>query len=258
MWSDEKKGKKMKIILIAISIFISTSCSITRLSRSHKDVHVDIKPYLDKAISVSKGRLKKEDFKNLTMGFKTYDGVNNVVGTCWPMPWLTEIDISKEWWTYNKSPLVRFELILHEVGHCVLNRAHTQKHHTSNSFTQWFENAMFKIGVLKEKDRLYDGCPSSIMHPYTLSKSCFITHYLYYIEELFSEISYEDFQKKSSFNLSVRKYCAKPKIINHTDKWTKKDIETLKLSKKRCFDIYKSCMKTFIKKEELTYNVICE
>ena len=164
------------------------------------------------------------------------------------MPWLTEIDISKKWWENNKSPLMRFELVLHEIGHCVLHRSHTERNYTSNGITKWFEDMLFSLNVIKEKDRLYDSCPASIMHPYTINEHCFKKHYLYYTEELFSKIPYNKFAEKYSFQIYFGNNCKIPKIINETNEWNDEDQSTFNRSKKRCLKLYNTCLKTFIKK----------
>lgn len=247
----------MKTLFLILTFLFTTSCSSARMSRKHEGIDPKIQPYIEETIIASKGRLTKEHFEDLTAGFKKYEK-GTTAGTCWPMPWLTEIDISEDWWYYNQSSLARFELILHEVGHCILKRHHTEKHYSSNGISQWFESMLFKTGILKEKDKLYDGCPSSIMHPYVLSESCFMKHYLYYIEELFSEITYEEFSKKHSFNLYINDTCRIPRIVNKTNKWNEFDRKALERSKKRCIEIYGSCLKTFIKTNEQSYQVICE
>ena len=53
--------------------------------------------------------------------------------------------------------------------------------------------------------------------------------------------------------------CPKPEIINNTNVWTKRDQITLDHAKLRCKELFNDapCLKRFVKKEELVYNVIC-
>lgn len=52
--------------------------------------------------------------------------------------------------------------------------------------------------------------------------------------------------------------CPAPTIINKTNTWSNFDTETLNRATKRCPEIFEgTCLKTFIKKEELLYNAIC-
>lgn len=83
-----------------------------------------------------------------------------IVGYCQLSPGLVPtVVISTEY--FNEiADAQREELIFHELGHCVLDRGHTAT-------------------------ALGDGCPSSIMDPYTLDPYCYSEHYEYYKEELF-------------------------------------------------------------------------
>lgn len=62
---------------------------------------------------------------------------------------------------------------------------------------------------------------------------------------------------KTFFMLSLA--CPPTMIINKTDVWTNEDQKVLAGTKVRCGEIYKDapCVKKFIKKEELLYNVVC-
>lgn len=54
--------------------------------------------------------------------------------------------------------------------------------------------------------------------------------------------------------------CPESLIINETLTWVKQDDISLKVAKAGCKKYYgsNSCLKTFIKKEELRYHVICK
>lgn len=87
------------------------------------------------------------------------------VGVCkkWNNSSYREIQIDREYWN-NASELSRKQLILHELGHCELNREH-------------------------EDSFLSDNCPTSVMRSYTFFNSelsnCFEPNFKYYLEELF-------------------------------------------------------------------------
>lgn len=53
--------------------------------------------------------------------------------------------------------------------------------------------------------------------------------------------------------------CPVVQIYNYTDTWTQRDIDTLETTKGRCILYFplSPCVKTFVKKEELVYNVVC-
>ena len=73
-----------------------------------------------------------------------------------------------------------------------------------------------------------------------------------------SKLIREEFSKKHSFNLYINDTCRIPRIVNKTNKWNEFDRKALERSKKRCIEIYGSCLKTFIKTNEQSYQVICE
>jgi hypothetical protein len=124
----------------------------------------------------------------VSIEFHTYLEDSTVVGTCHRN--LIEksiIWINEEWWnSLYVSEYQRLEVVFHELGHCVLLRAHTIPPNDSDrGFFTWWERLFFKIGIFIPKGYLKDGCPSSIMHPYTMLDLCFIKHYKYYMDELF-------------------------------------------------------------------------
>jgi hypothetical protein len=81
---------------------------------------------------------------------------------------------------YSATPMSRYFTVLHELGHCICNRFHTE---TSKGLTGFLEEFLFKLGIAEKKGYLPDGCPSSLMHPYSFSESCMLDHYFYYVEE---------------------------------------------------------------------------
>jgi hypothetical protein len=84
---------------------------------------------------------------------------NNQVGVC--QTWSNgyrEIRIEKAYWE-AATEKEKIELVFHELGHCQQGRGHTSTY-------------------------LTDGCPVSLMDPYTLDLWCLDTHWDYYIEEL--------------------------------------------------------------------------
>ena len=236
-------------------IFISvTSCAdILRVKRAHKGIDPEFKPYIEEFIYISKGKVKKEDFKNLTIGFHNYKPNDSTAGTCWEYGILTEIDISEKWWKENPSIFQRQELVFHELGHCILHRAHTSPPEYSSGFVSWFEKILFKLKILTKKGYLSDGCPSSIMHPYTLSESCINKNYYYYIDELF--YNYTAHAKNKT---NIHKKCNAPKLINKTKIWNKRDQGTYDRAKETCIKSYNSCLKIFTKITDLSYSALCE
>ena len=69
------------------------------------------------------------------------------------------IIINKKEWN-QRSTIKQENVIFHEMGHCVLNRDHTQ-------------------GLFE------DDCPKSIMYPSLMTDWCYLKRYDYYMKELF-------------------------------------------------------------------------
>lgn len=260
MWSNKKESEKMKkLILLFTLMFSLTSCATDfelRLSKKYKGVDPELQTYVEEFKVLSKGKVTDYDLRNFSMGFRDYEKGSSIAGTC--HYGVKEVDISRKWWNSWNTPAERLELVFHELGHCILKRGHTKKP-THDSFIAWMERLGFKLGFFTDKGLLYDGCPASFMHPYTIGDRCINTHFHYYINELFDR--HEDMNYvmlRSEEHVYRENKCSKPKVINKTETWTDRDQGTLERSKNRCLELYGSCLKVFIKKEELTYNVICE
>lgn len=60
-------------------------------------------------------------------------------------------------------------------------------------------------------------------------------------------------------SLMISLTCYQPIIVNHTNKWTQFDQQTLEHAYKGCREWDKNypCVRKFIKKDATTYNVIC-
>lgn len=255
MWCFKKKGLLKKVAIVFFVFFGScfiNSCASSgklRIKKKHKGIHREFAPYVRITKALSRGKLTKKDFRGLTIGFKDYDSNTNVVGTCHYLA--KEIDIRKSWWYGYRTTMQKLELVMHEIGHCLLYRGHTEKPR-GKSFFKWAERLGFNIGIFTEKRRLKNNCPASIMNPYMIG-SCFDRHFEYYTAELFS-VEGDLFDKLKHPEENI---CAKPKIINKTNVWNRKDQETYNRAAITCLKEYNSCMKTFIKKELTHYNVIC-
>lgn len=52
--------------------------------------------------------------------------------------------------------------------------------------------------------------------------------------------------------------CPQTTVINKTEGWTRHDGLALNRAFVTCNDVYKACLKTFIKQEELTYRAVCK
>ena len=252
----------MKKLLIILMFLMETSCSgiaSIRLVKKYRNINPEFRPYINEFIKLSNGKVSEKDFRGFTMGFKDYsDKESGIVGTCHYS--VLEVDISRRWWNETRSQMERFELIFHELGHCILKRGHTLSKPYSIGIASWLERLAFRLGILKEKGYLLDGCPASFMHPFTLSEFCVSRHLKYYMKELFENYDgYPYIMRNIILSMSTNKrMCKTPKIINKTKYWNNKDQQTLNRAKKRCIERYKSCLKIFWKKSNDDYAVLCE
>lgn len=103
----------------------------------------------------------------------------DIVGWCIMYSKPLKIQIDREYFD-SSTDLEREQLIFHELGHCVLERDHT-----------------------KHKDEHKK--PMSIMYPYTLSESTYVSKYREYMDELFSDVDCLSFEGGGDYeNKSVR------------------------------------------------------
>ena len=163
----------MRKLLILFILLFYFSCS-SSLFKKHKEIHPAFAPYIAEIIESSEGSVTYKDLNNLTMGFEKLK--RPTIGKCNKIS--NEIAIDITYWAFADE-YKKLELIMHEFGHCVLNRYHTGYKYN------FFHDLPIQLGFFKEMGLLYDGCPASIMHPYDILWYCFAKHKKYYIDELF-------------------------------------------------------------------------
>lgn len=129
----------------------------------------DVKIYVNRFKEVVKG-IPNLDIDGIKI--RMADIERPTVGLCWPTRIPPQIKIDRETWSHYSDPS-RESLIFHELGHCAcfLNHKHMEGDYEKDSPK---ETAGY----------LADGCPASIMHPYTLSDSCYEKHRLHYMYEI--------------------------------------------------------------------------
>lgn len=245
--------RHIKYFTIFLLILTSCASSNVRLKKRYKDIDSRFEPYIAEFIHESDGKITRKDFKNFTMGIRTYPNGESVVGTC--HYGVNEVDISDRYWRSSTSMSQRLELIFHELGHCILKRGHTETKH-NGTFLAWLERVAFKLGIFTKKKGLPDGCPASFMHPYVLGERCINKHFDYYMDELFERLKDKNYVEQKEKEL--KKCTVKPSIINPTKVWLPIDAKSFEKAKRDCKIHYNSCLKMFIKKDHLTYNTICE
>jgi hypothetical protein len=102
----------------------------------------------------------KVNMNNLVVDFVDSYPVKGWVGLCERGKGVTKFATFHKEYFYSRSPEAKYALVLHELGHCVLDRSHVE-------------------GYLK------DNCPKSLMHPSDGLFGCFFKNQDYYLRELF-------------------------------------------------------------------------
>jgi hypothetical protein len=144
-------------------------------------------------VKESNGRVSITDLKdNVYIRFTNYPKGSNIIGTCYYKYYgKNYITINIEWWNrLSTAHLEKLTLIFHELGHCYLYRKHTEiyKEEDIDGFWSWLDNILFEMGLYIPKGYLEDGCPYSMMHPYSIGYWCMNRHYKHYMKELFEEM----------------------------------------------------------------------
>lgn len=102
----------------------------------------------------------KINMNNLIVRFVDSYPVQGWVGLCERGNGVSKFVTFKKSYYDKQSVEVKYTLVLHELGHCILNRPHVE-------------------GYLKDK------CPKSLMHPNDNLFGCFFKNQDYYFKELF-------------------------------------------------------------------------
>jgi hypothetical protein len=114
---------------------------------------------------------------SLTIGFYTGIGYDTTVGWCDHVT--NEIGIESRNWLVSTSN-ERYQLMFHELAHCVLGRGHTDRG------TGYPENLLFDLGFKTDLGKYEDKCPKSMMYPFVLSDYCIGKYSKSYLYELFN------------------------------------------------------------------------
>lgn len=106
----------------------------------------------------------------------------DAVGLCkYSVPY-REIVFDKNYWE-KSTKITRLALVFHEMIHCFCGRKHD---HNGLPYEEpKTSNIACKLSEDSSGRYFEDECPTSIMHPVVLSDSCMLSHYNYYVEEMF-------------------------------------------------------------------------
>lgn len=145
--------------------FGTASCLINYLvffGIIHKDPTVDteLEEYVQYFKDAADLYSVKVNFNNLSVSFVDRFPEHDWVGLCQSGRGVSKFISIHKGYFKKAPPEVRYSLVAHELGHCVLGKSHVGGY-------------------------LSDGCPQSIMHPSDGLFGCFFKHQDYYFKELF-------------------------------------------------------------------------
>lgn len=137
------------------------------------------------AISVSKQEdaAKREEmitkYKTLTLGLYKNEKDPNDTTIAWCNHLTNEIGVNVDSFV-NLTPQQQQVSIFHELGHCLMDKRHT------DYSSDWWENFLIFFRIIPKKGYYEDKCPKSLMHPYLTSDYCLDTHAEEYLDDLFT------------------------------------------------------------------------
>ena len=144
----------MRLIVFALLAFIITSCSSTPVDPYHEvEFSAIVKEFEDTCgVKVKSSILFVEELNG------------SAVGVCYMGLYVVFID--KDYWMFRSSKEERFNLIMHELGHCDLFRPHNTKQ------------------IVMEINGTNQVVPESIMYPYVFPIPDYPGVKEYYMNEL--------------------------------------------------------------------------
>lgn len=117
-------------------------------------------------------------------------GRDRVIGLCGFGIMYRKIMFDKSYWE-ESTYLSKVSTVYHEMTHCYCGRTHDfeeGKEYPDMSLKSTIKRFFGKYvySPLKPEGFMDDGCPSSIMLPYSFSDKCFKDHYDFYTKEMFN------------------------------------------------------------------------
>jgi hypothetical protein len=126
-------------------------------------VESELKTYVDYFEDAAKLYGVKVNMNNLVVDFVDSYPIQNWVGLCQSGTGVSKFVTVKRAYFKSAPTEVKYTLIMHELGHCVLGRSHVEGY-------------------------LQNSCPKSLMHPSDNVFGCFFKNQDYYFRELFGLI----------------------------------------------------------------------
>lgn len=184
-----KKTKIVKIIEKILIIVLLVSCSKFKVMKDYTNVDPAFESYVEEFIRVSDDRYDAKRMGRLTIGFSDKLG-DDTIAVCNNTLSVYEIDVNRAWWkTANYQD--KYQLMMHEIGHCALGRQHTD--FPGGSLIHELEKLCSILGLFEKVPELTDYCPGSLMSADMINSYCIQKHKDYYEKELFKKPGYKDY-----------------------------------------------------------------
>jgi hypothetical protein len=162
-------------ILIGAILGTLLSCAIllrdTRPIPKYNGVDPKAEPLVDEWLSLAEIYGLKFD-KSVTVGFMDIDRTGVVGQTNYSL-FFREIDLDKTYWEYF-TITSRTVLVWHEMTHAYCDRGH-----------DYGPGKEYKKDDKSGDGFFGDNCPRSLMYPYIIEDSCFLSHGAEYVEDMF-------------------------------------------------------------------------
>lgn len=180
-------------LLVSIIVAISNTANKGYPTKNTPQFSTSIKDPELKVITDEYFRLSARyniKFKSkVSMGFSKISK-ESVIGVCSYRPSFREIDLDSEYWK-KANWNTKLALTFHELTHCYCGRDHDFGNGTMypDGSIKWVIQKLFlaqPLTPLKPPGFFEDKCPTSIMYPVVLDNQCFLKHYSYYVQEMFS------------------------------------------------------------------------
>ena len=172
------------LLILALLMVSVNSCAVApRINALKKGIDPKFKHYVTEYRNVIGINTYKDRFDRLSMNFAKLEP--GVLGRCyWLLNGEFEIEIDRSYWDHGSSFYGKQYTAYHELEHCIRYRLHTDKKDKIRNVSDFFEEILYRLGIIKKKGYLKDGCPASIMNSFSIGYTCQYKHFNYYIEEM--------------------------------------------------------------------------
>lgn len=133
-------------------------------------IDLEFEPFIDQYVQDKGDITGWYGIKNIDITFRSH---NTYIGVCYMKGNQRWIEIDPSWW-FSHNDTDRYILLLHELGHCDLNRRHS--------------------------------APASIMEPYHIGTTRYLANTNYFLQELFLQIPLDNTFSLTYSNIKEKGY----------------------------------------------------